>query len=238
MDLKAFGKFIETVEFDKRMASFWAPEALTIAFFEQRTDGQLAYVENCIKAFDKVYDGRGQEILTAAMVLTENCNSFKNRINGTIKDEWLSEKTFGSIAQDCVMIMNTIPQLEDWQVKLKEMFASMKWAEIPPIPEVKHEDKISNISKDHIQIIINYILQSYSIFQEGLSNMTTFTHPDVPLNELIEIYSSFKAENPALLQYIRNGVDCDGKFNLIYMLPQPEPNKENIHSTDMTKIII
>jgi len=236
MDLKAFDKFVDTVEFDKTMARFWAPEALTNAFFEQHTDSQITYVENCIKALDKVYDGRGQEILRAAMVLTENCNSFKNRINGTIKDEWLSEKTFGSIAQDCVTVMNTIQNLEAWQIKLKEMFSGMKWAEIPPIPEEKKVDNLINISEEHIQIIIGYILRSYGIFHEGQSNMTTFTHPDVPLNEIIKIYSKFKSENLAMLQYVRNGVDCDGKFNLIYILPQPD--KKNIYSTEMTKIII
>lgn len=235
MDLKAFDEFINTVEFDKTMAYYWAPESLTNAFFEQSNDSQIVYVENCIKALDKVYNGRGQDILRAAMILTENCNSFKNRINGIIKDEWLSEKIFGSIAPDCVIVMNTIPILEDWQVKLKELFAGMKWAEPPPMPEVKR-DELDNISDNHQLIILDYLIQSYGIFDQKKSTMTMFTHSDIPLNEVIEVYNEFKAENLKLFQHVRWGVGGDGKFSLIYMTQ--DQNKKNTEQDEITKITI
>ncbi len=61
----------------------------------------------------------------AVFVLCENGESFKNRINREINDLWLSKQTFGNIAQDCYDVLNRQNDLEEWQVKLKEIFKKM-----------------------------------------------------------------------------------------------------------------
>lgn len=250
MDSEAFYKFVNTVEFDKKMTFFWAPEKYIDAFFSQATDDEKAYVESCTRAFDKVYNGRGYEIIRVTMVLTENYNSFKNRLNGTIKDDWLSEKTFGSIAPDCVTVLDTLSNLEDWQVKLRDMFVGMKWAEEPKVPqevleeELEKDNELSNISDEHMTSICAYIIRSCQIFNGGIHNMTTFTNPTIPFHEIIEVYKVFRNDNPDLMQHVRSAVGEDGIFTLVYMPPQPEvqnrdDNKDKENDTiELNKIVI
>lgn len=230
MDEKTFYNFTHSVKFDESMTFFWAPETYIIALFHPRTADHEAYLDNCIKAFNEVYDGRGEKILRAGMVLFENCNSFKNRINGSIEDDWLSEKIFGSIAQDCVTVLDTIPQLEDWQVQLKEKFKNMKWSEEPQVPEVVDEEEeemfdYMNKYPEKFNIIGNFIIQSCKIFNDDQSNMTMFTHPDVPLDEVIRVFNWLKKTNYHMKD-IRSAIGADGKLCLVHMPKQQDENNK------------
>ncbi len=61
----------------------------------------------------------------AVFVLCENRESFKKRINGEINDLWLTKQTFNNIAQDCYDVLNRQNDLEDWQIKLRDIFRQM-----------------------------------------------------------------------------------------------------------------
>lgn len=61
----------------------------------------------------------------ALIVLCENNTAFKNRVYQVKKDEWLSKKNFHNIALDCFNILNSIDNVEPWQVALKEIFQNM-----------------------------------------------------------------------------------------------------------------
>ncbi|QKF94149.1 hypothetical protein QKU48_gp0691 [Fadolivirus algeromassiliense] len=128
MDEHSFYTFVDYYKgkFDTSMTTWWSPEQRYISLYDPTTESEKMYVANFIGALDKVYDNRGKEILRAALILTENCKPFENRINGTIKDDWLTEKNFGSIAADCVDVLNHLPHLTDWQHTLKGMFENMK----------------------------------------------------------------------------------------------------------------
>lgn len=58
------------------------------------------------------------------VILHENCEAFKNRVDGTIKDNWLSKEKFGNIASHCISVMEKLDGLEDWQHKLIDTFYS------------------------------------------------------------------------------------------------------------------
>ena len=61
----------------------------------------------------------------AVFVLFRNCSSFKSRMTGKICDSWISKSNFGTISQKCYDILEAQSDLEDWQIKLKEIFKSM-----------------------------------------------------------------------------------------------------------------
>jgi len=93
--------------------NYWSPEQYenTALFMGTLTKHHVPidYIENNIALF----------------VLCENYEPFKNRINGNIKDLWLTKKNFEIIAQDCYDILAGQNDLEDWQIKLKESFKEM-----------------------------------------------------------------------------------------------------------------
>ena len=62
------------------------------------------------------------------LVLYKCCNSFKNRIQGTIIDNWLTKETFNPIAKECYEYLCKLEEmacLEDWQIELKTVFKNM-----------------------------------------------------------------------------------------------------------------
>ena len=70
--------------------------------------------------YTHVLDSRGclvDDNLKAACILHDNNGPFKNRINGTVKDEWLSRKNFSNIAKNMVIVLANIPNREDYQDK-------------------------------------------------------------------------------------------------------------------------
>jgi hypothetical protein len=58
-------------------------------------------------------------------VLFRYSDPFRDRMTGKKSDNWFSKTTFGDIAQECYDILNAQPDLEDWQVKLKDEFRLM-----------------------------------------------------------------------------------------------------------------
>lgn len=64
----------------------------------------------------------------AISVLVTNEIPFKRRVDGVVLDNWLSKKNFGNIANDCVDVLtclHDIDKIEEWQIKLIEIFKSM-----------------------------------------------------------------------------------------------------------------
>ncbi len=98
---------------------FWAPESAVYKF-----------------SLTKIYNE--QDLYQQAIiVLCENENSFKNRVNGNIKDEWLSTKTFKPILKELILILETLYlmndpkydsheylKMQDWQIELLKIFKS------------------------------------------------------------------------------------------------------------------
>lgn len=245
MDFDAFYDFTYSLDFDKSMCSFWAPETPVTCFFSEATAGEIAYVENCIKALDKIYDGRGDEILHVAMILYENCESFKNRLNGTIKDEWLTEKTFGPIAKDCVTVLDTLPKLEDWQVELRNLFQGMKKIDLP----VKKQPSMKSINVMNFLAIASFLEQSYNHFSKNQYGMMQFTRTDIPLDEILEVYNYNKETLGSVVsgggQEIWNDIRCavggDGVFCLVYMKQKKESDKQQVDQSadnEITTIVI
>lgn len=240
MDKQSFLVFVDHYDFDDSMTRWWAPEQRTEAFFTQCTESERLYVFNFIRVLDEVYNNRGEAILRAAMVLTENCTSFQNRINGTIKDDWLTEKTFGSIAAECVIILNHLPHLEDWQVTLKEIFEQMKPAPAPPMPIINQSSKTILDTFDYtiVDQIVKFIFASRNAFFEGKINMTMFPNDNVSLNDIIEVYKIVKEENPILFNGIRHGINSDGKFILFYSQPNKTNDNKESENSDIVNITI
>jgi hypothetical protein len=91
---------------------FWAPEAALDRF---RNSG---------------FCKKGDAYQIALMVLCENEHAFRSRLAGTLKDEWLSTKTFGPIVGQLILAMEDTVKLSDmypgdehlimaeWQVEL------------------------------------------------------------------------------------------------------------------------
>lgn len=61
----------------------------------------------------------------AVFVLFRYCSNFKKRINGEKIDTWFTKANFGIIAQQCYDILNSLPDLENWQITLEEQFKLM-----------------------------------------------------------------------------------------------------------------
>lgn len=91
---------------------YWAPEAAIYKFKEH-------------EAYNK------EDLYQIAMIVLQyNEIAFKNRIQGIIKDDWLTPKTFEKILKEMIMVMNDLYQLYDpknnidslivkgWQIEL------------------------------------------------------------------------------------------------------------------------
>jgi len=71
----------------------------------------------------------------ALIVLVDNCESFKNRMNGLIQDDWINKTKFSPIVNECVDILKTFNDpklhmkmlnLESWQQELLNLFMSFQ----------------------------------------------------------------------------------------------------------------
>ncbi len=61
----------------------------------------------------------------ALFVLFRNHNPFKDRMKGKTVDSWLSKDNFQTIAQECYDLLEAQPDLEEWQIQLKDTFRSL-----------------------------------------------------------------------------------------------------------------
>jgi hypothetical protein len=55
-------------------------------------------------------------------VLWTNREAFRNRILGTIKDDWLIKERFEHISEVCFELLSEINNPEEWQITLKNKF--------------------------------------------------------------------------------------------------------------------
>ena len=109
---------------------YWAPEQFFLSLQNPSSVSEILYDTSVVLAIEKVYGGKAQEYKNVACVLHQYADSFKNRINGTMRDTWLSAKTFGSIASMCVDVLDRVEDfskngLEEWQKQLREKFREM-----------------------------------------------------------------------------------------------------------------
>lgn len=103
-------------------ARYFAPEALAEALQRPRTCDEESFKEAVEKHFVEKYGNK--DLIVAASVLCSCNESFKNRLNGTVRDEWFSSKTFKPIALSCITVLESLPSLEDYQKELIEKFNS------------------------------------------------------------------------------------------------------------------
>jgi hypothetical protein len=83
-------------------AKYWAPEVIA--------DNLLDFID------------QNDPYLIPLVVLIENTVSFKNRMEGIVKDDWFSRNTFHPIAEKCVFILSKLDKLESWQITLINEF--------------------------------------------------------------------------------------------------------------------
>ena len=126
--------FLKAHDTNISMTAFFSPERMADVYDDPYTSDDYAYNTSIKNSFSKVYGTNSENIYTAVGVLTKNCNSFKNRIDGKIKDNWLSVNTFKSIKDSCIIVLNKMQEilknkntdLEDWQKNLINVFQSME----------------------------------------------------------------------------------------------------------------
>jgi hypothetical protein len=111
--LKHFGANLQPM-------AYWPPEKFEGVFMEQDWGSIAAdYFNDLSKEMEsKNY----KNLYTAALVLFQNRKSFKDRLNGKISDDWLSKKTFGSIAQNCLEVLSLLPSRNLDQIALQKKF--------------------------------------------------------------------------------------------------------------------
>lgn len=102
---------------------YWAPEQPLMALDNPYRDTEANYQKLVVEHFREKYGNL--KYLTAAQTLAENAESFKNRIDGNIKDGWLSAKVFGPIAENCVFILSILPNKEPYQNQLLQIFRNI-----------------------------------------------------------------------------------------------------------------
>jgi hypothetical protein len=92
---------------------YWAPEAATYNLKNK-------------------YNISIDNYLTALLVLTDYEQSFKNRIEGIIVDDWLSFENFESILKECIDILTELSdpkfiyKLSNWQLELLDYFKRLQ----------------------------------------------------------------------------------------------------------------
>jgi len=104
---------------------YWPPEYFVISIDNPVVKGALEYQQLVYAKFKERYQDRATDLFTAFKILTRYHDSFKNRIDGTIIDNWLSRETFADIASHCIEIMDQLPKLKEWQTKLRTRFLDM-----------------------------------------------------------------------------------------------------------------
>ena len=105
--------------------SYWPPEGFICALDNPCTWKDWDYNELVTKHFTEKYKESATDVLMALKVLGANNEAFENRINGTIKDDWLTSKTFKPIANDCIKVLKSIDKRKPYQEKLIEIFENM-----------------------------------------------------------------------------------------------------------------
>lgn len=66
----------------------------------------------------------------APFVLYQNRNSFKDRIENKISDNWLSKDTFKDIYKYLIEILENIDDKEEYQCKLLQIFLSFEKSDL------------------------------------------------------------------------------------------------------------
>ena len=65
------------------------------------------------------------KLRTPIIVLHANCEPFRKRMTGEIVDNWITKESFKPIAESCCELLSKIDGLEEWQLKLKNVFEDM-----------------------------------------------------------------------------------------------------------------
>jgi len=133
MDTRDLYSFLKYHNTDLSMTAFFAPERIVDVYDDPNTYDDEKYNESVQRSFMKNYGSNGTLMYTAVGVLVKNYKPFQNRINGIIKDNWLSPQVFGSIAKLCVFVLNKLEEihkqnnldLQEWQKQLKNKFKLM-----------------------------------------------------------------------------------------------------------------
>ena len=127
MDTDTFARFINDHGVDTSMTNYFAPEQYFEALKNPTclSTSELHYYHSVKTKFKKLYGDKTDDIIKAAIVLTEYCQSFENRINGVIKDRWLSYETFHDILDYLVLVLNRLENRTPMQDKLLETFRAM-----------------------------------------------------------------------------------------------------------------
>ena len=109
------------------MCDYFAPETPyeIIKYGVAWNPDESQYLEEVSAKLTQIYGDKTQNILTAAVVLTENCEAFERRVNGIIVDEWLSYKTFHNIRDSVILILNRLKNRNTVQNKLLIVFKAM-----------------------------------------------------------------------------------------------------------------
>ena len=127
MDCNTFAKFIKSHGVDTSMCDYFAPETpyKIIKYGKARNPDESQYLKEVSAKLTQIYGDKTQNILTAAVVLTENCEAFERRVNGIIVDEWLSYKNFHNIRDSVILILNRLKNRNTVQNKLLIVFKAM-----------------------------------------------------------------------------------------------------------------
>lgn len=219
MEFVEFQSFLTNLGINLGPYLHFPPEQCLDVFDEDGLNAtEFEYVTLIQTKLKEVYGNRTTDILRALLVLTQNCQSFKNRLNGTIKDEWLTEKNFGSIMVDCVEVLDKLPNPAEWQLELKTIFKSMKPQKKviqEPVKQAVKEIKLPDEEK--VIAIMKQIKEFFDGLIQGQTTKIIFGN-NITFHDIMTVYSEAKRQTPELYKHVRNVIDSDGNFILVYWI--------------------
>lgn len=127
MNITDYYKYLEHIGIELTNYMFWAPEVFISALYNPVTPTENIFFVTVRQKMENIYGKEHFEKYFAGLIsLVRNYNAFKNRYNGTIKDNWLISENFKLISKECGELLSLeFVQLENWQIELRDWFLNI-----------------------------------------------------------------------------------------------------------------